>query len=50
MQREKYHQTKELLKEKIEIPDLAKSDYELLRERNIKEREEAMRASGWFSD
>ena len=50
MQREKYHQTKELLKEKIEIPDLEKSEYELLRERNIKEREEAMRASGWFSD
>ena len=50
IQREKYHQTKELLKEKIEIPDLEKSEYELLRERNIKEREEAMRASGWFSD
>ena len=46
MQREKYHQTKELLKEKIEIPDFEKSEYELLRERNIKEREEAMQASG----
>ena len=49
-QREKYHRLKEELKQKIELPEFEKSEYELLHEKNIKEREEAMRASGWFSD
>ena len=41
---------KEELKQKIEMPELEKSEYELMREENIKEREEAMKSSGWFSD
>ena len=49
-QREKYQKIKEELKQKVELLELEKSDYELLRERNIKEREEAMKASGWFSE
>ena len=48
--RDKYHRLKEELKRKIELPEFEKSEYELLCEKNIKEREEAMRASGWFSD
>ena len=43
------------LKEKLSVPidieeNEKKSAYELLREENIKERQEAMKASGWFSD
>ena len=34
---------KEELKQSIELPELEKSEYELLRENNIKEREEAMK-------
>ena len=49
-QRERYQKIKEELKQRIELPELEKSEYELLRERNIKEREEAMKTSGWFSD
>ena len=49
-QREKYHRLKEELKQKIELPEFEKLEYELLREKNIKEREDAMRASGWFSE
>ena len=43
------------LKEKLLTPinfdaDSEVCEYERLRERNIREREEAMRNSGWFSD
>ena len=49
-QREKYQKIKEKLNQRIELPEFEKSEYELLREKNIKEREDAMRASGWFSE
>ena len=49
-ERNERQREKEELKQKIELPEFEKSEYELLREKNIKEREEAMRASGWFSD
>ena len=49
-QREKYQKIKEELNQRIELPEFEKSEYELLREKNIKEREDAMRASGWFSE
>ena len=55
-QREKYQKIKEKrkkLNQRIELPKFEKSEYELLYEKNIKERENAihgMRASGWFSE
>ena len=55
-QREKYQKIKEKrkkLNQRIELPKFEKSEYELLYEKNIKERENAihgMRASGWLSE
>ena len=47
--REIYHQRKEALKVPIEMPDfgLEMSEYEKIRERTIKEREEALAAAGF---
>ena len=49
--REKRKKVKEKLLSPIEIEDNGeKSAYELLTERNIKERQDAMKNSGWFGD
>ena len=44
--REYYHKKKEELKKPIDMPEMEMSEYEKIRERNIKEREEAMKAAG----
>ena len=46
--KEIYHKRKEALKQTIEIPEIESemSEYEKIRERNIKEREEALAAAG----
>ena len=49
--REKRNELKEKLLTPINFDaDSEVCEYERLRERNIREREEAMRNSGWFSD
>ena len=49
--REKRKELKEKLSNPIELDvDTEVCEYERLREKNIREREEAMRNSGWFSD
>ena len=50
LQKEMKDRERDITKSKKELPELEKSEYELLREKNIKEREEAMKTSGWFSD
>ena len=47
--REIYHQRKEALKKPIEMPELnlEMSEYEKIRVRNIKEREEALTTAGF---
>ena len=49
--REKRKELKDKLSKPIEIEaEPEKSEYELLREKNMKEIEEAKKNSGWFSD
>ena len=50
IQRERYHARKLELQKPIEVPRFEKSEYELIRDKIVKEREDAMKASGWFSD
>ena len=50
IQKEKYHAMKLELKKPIEVQTMEKSEYELIQDKIIKEREDAMEASGWFSE
>ena len=45
--RENYHKRKEELLRPISIPDMEISEYERIRENNIRERNDALKAAGW---
>ena len=46
-ERERYHSKKRDLLQPIEVPEFELSEYEKIREQNIKEREDALRAAGF---
>ena len=46
--RENYHKRKEELLKPISMPQMEISEYERIREENIKERNEALKAAGWL--